>query len=97
MQAGANVSGFVLDTAGQGVENVRIEVIADDQAVAEVTSSKTGQFDYTDPKIAGPQVWQLRLLEFPEAPVITLDVLRGQRYVVEFDAQPPKEPASALN
>jgi penicillin-binding protein 2 len=94
LQAGANVSGFVLDTAGQGVPNVRVEITVDDQILAKVSSSETGQFDYTNPDTVDPQVWQLRLADFPEAPVITLDVFKGQRYLVEFEAQPPKETAS---
>ncbi|HMR65712.1 MAG TPA: penicillin-binding protein 2 [Anaerolineae bacterium] len=94
LQAGANVSGFVFDTKGQGVENVRVEILVGDQPLTVVSSGETGQFDYTKPDTVEPEVWQLRLADFPEAPVITLDVIKGQRYLVEFEAQPPKETAS---
>ncbi|HEX9926686.1 MAG TPA: penicillin-binding protein 2 [Anaerolineae bacterium] len=84
---GANVSGYVLDTQGQGVAGITIDVIIEGEVVTQLVSSPTGQFDYNllDPTEA--DMWQFRLPDFPQADVLQLDLNEGLRYLVEFKAQ----------
>jgi hypothetical protein len=84
----ANVSGFVLDAQGQGVPDVLIDIVANDQVVAQVKSGLTGQFDYGELDSAKAATWQLRLPGFPGAPPLQLEIGNGLRYLVEFRAQP---------
>lgn len=84
---GANVSGFVLDTQGQGVAGITIDVIIGGEVVTQLVSSPTGQFDYNvlDPTEA--DMWQFRLPDFPQADTLQLDLTDGLRYLVEFKAR----------
>jgi membrane peptidoglycan carboxypeptidase len=84
----ASVSGFVLDSRGQGVPDVLVDVLANGQSVAQIKSGLTGQFDYTelDPNLAA--TWELRLPDYPGAPPLELEIGNGLRYLIEFKAQP---------
>jgi hypothetical protein len=85
----AGVSGFVLDSTGQGLANTVVEVITGGQVVAQVTSGETGQFDFTELDPTQATTWQLRLPGYPGAPPLQLEVAKGLRYLVEFRAQLP--------
>ncbi len=91
-QAGASVSGFVLNNQGQGVSGVTIDLLANGNVVAQVISGSTGQFDYNKLDPAQTTTWQLRLPDYPAAPLLPLEIAEGQRYLVEFRAQPPNKP-----
>lgn len=84
----ASVSGFVLDATGQGVPNVLVDVLTGGQVVAQLTSSETGQFDYTELDPTQATSWQLGLPDYPAAPLLSLEIAKGLRYLVEFKAQP---------
>ncbi len=84
----ASVSGFVLDSTGQGVGNILIEVMANDQVVAQLTSGETGQFDYTELDPTQTTTWQVRLPDYPGASPLQLEIAGGLRYLVEFKAKP---------
>lgn len=92
----ANMSGFVLNAAGQGVGNVPVEVLINGEVVAQLVSGETGQFDYSRPDLAADETWQVRLADFPDAPSLMFDAVEGVRYLVEFEAQPPQETAAAI-
>lgn len=97
-QDGASISGFVLDSAGQGVSNVTVNIMADDQVVTQLVSGEKGQFDYIAPPAEQDRRWQLKLADYPTAPIVQLEIANGLRYLVEFDAQPPPQvSASAAN
>ncbi|MBN1994282.1 MAG: penicillin-binding protein 2 [Anaerolineae bacterium] len=83
----ASVSGFVLDENGRGFSEATIDLMANGEVVAQLVSGPTGQFDYNalDPTIAVS--WQLRLPDYPNAPLLPLEVAKGLRYLVEFKAQ----------
>jgi penicillin-binding protein 2 len=92
----ASVSGFVLDSAGEGVPEVLIDVMANDQVVAQIKSGLTGQFDYTELDSNLAATWELRLPDFPGALPLRLEIGNGLRYLVEFKAQPAADtPAAA--
>jgi penicillin-binding protein 2 len=84
----ASVSGFVLDPNGQGVSDVLIDVVANSQVVAQVTSGLTGQFDYAELDPTQTTTWQLRLPDYPGTLPLQLEIAGGLRYLVEFKAQP---------
>jgi penicillin-binding protein 2 len=84
----ASISGFVLDSAGQGVSNILIDVMANDQVIAQVISGETGQFDYTELDPTQAATWQVRLPDYPGAPPLQLEIAGGLRYLVEFRAEP---------
>ncbi len=90
-QDGASISGFVLDGAGQGLSGVTINILADDQVVTQLVSGEKGQFDYIAPPAEENRRWQLKLADYPTAPIVQLEVANGLRYLVEFDAQPPPQ------
>ncbi|MCB0210717.1 MAG: penicillin-binding protein 2 [Anaerolineae bacterium] len=94
---GANVSGFVLNADGEGVSNIAVEVLVNGEVVDQLISGETGQFDYNSPGPVEAETWQIRLADFPDAPSLMFDVAEGVRYLVEFEAQPPQETASALS
>ncbi len=84
----ASVSGFVLDATGQGVSDVLIDIVANSQVVAQVTSGLTGQFDYTELDPTQATTWQLRLPDYPGTLPLQLEIAGGLRYLIEFKAQP---------
>jgi len=97
-QAGAGISGFVVDENGEGISGITIDLIADreisvgdsltigNNVIAQVVSGSNGQFDYNgiDPTVA--QSWQLRLPDYPATPLLSLEIAEGLRYLVEFRA-----------
>jgi penicillin-binding protein 2 len=88
---GASLSGFVLNSQGEGMANVSIDIIGKGQVMAQITSGPTGQFDFTelDPTIANQ--WQLRLPDYGETPLLQLEIAEGLRYLVEFEIEPVPE------
>jgi penicillin-binding protein 2 len=86
-QSGANISGFVLDEQGQGLGDVTVQVLAEDAVLAQVISSPTGQFDYNIADASLVRDWQVRLADYPAAPALSLEIVNGLRYLVEFKAQ----------
>lgn len=90
-RGGSVISGFVLDETGQGLGGITVEVVAGDEIVGQVVSGPNGQFDYeiTDP--AQAEMWQLRLPDYTETPLLRLELGDGLRYLVEFRAQPVEE------
>jgi penicillin-binding protein 2 len=85
--AGASVSGFVLDSQGQGVTDVPIDIIANGEIVTQIVSGPTGQFDFTELDPALADQWQLRLPDYAEGPLLQLEIAGGLRYLVEFEVQ----------
>ena len=59
--------------------------------MAQVMSGPTGQFDLTGLDPIEAAVWQLRLPDYAETPLLRLEVDDGLRYLVEFEVQPPAE------
>ena len=86
-QNGASVSGFVLNENGQGVDQVKIDVIANNEVAAQVVTGPTGQFEYNALDPAQATDWQLRLSDYPSAPLLSLEIANQLRYLVEFSAQ----------
>ena len=82
------MSGFVLNEQGQGVANIPIDILTNGQVVAQIATGPTGQFDYLDLNPTVAAVWQLKLPDYPDAPVLQLEVAAGQKYLVEFTARP---------
>lgn len=95
-QEGASISGFVLNEQGQGVSNVAIDVIANGEIVTQLVSGESGQFDFTEVNPNQAQMWQLRLPDYPNTPLLQLEVTDGLRYLVEFEAQPSQESAAVI-
>jgi penicillin-binding protein 2 len=87
-QPTAAVSGFVLNEQGQGVANIPIDILANGQVAAQISTGLTGQFDYLDLDPAVAAVWQLKLPDYPDAPGLQLEVAAGHKYLVEFTARP---------
>ncbi len=81
---GASVTGFVLNDDGSPLPGVAINILAEEDPVAQIVSGSTGQFDFNaiDPARAGR--WQLELADYPSAPPLILDAEIGYRYMVEF-------------
>jgi len=82
----AAVNGYVLDAQGHGIKDATIEIIANDETIAQVVTGPTGQFDYNalDPQLA--EEWTIQLIDFPAQP-IKLSVSSATRYFVEFQAE----------
>lgn len=81
---GAALTGFVLDARGRPVPDVAIEILAEDEVIGRIFSGPTGQFDYNALDPGRALTWQLRLPDYPRAETLTLDVMEGARYMVEF-------------
>jgi penicillin-binding protein 2 len=81
---GASVTGYVLADDGSPLSGVAINILAEDEPVAQVISGPTGQFDFNavDPNRA--RRWQLQLAEYPNARPLIVDAEVGYRYMVEF-------------
>ena len=88
---GASVSGYIVDEQGRGLAEIAIDLIANGQVMAQVMSGPTGQFDLTGLDPIEAAVWQLRLPDYAETPLLRLEVDDGLRYLVEFEVQPPAE------
>lgn len=81
---GASVTGFVLDEDGAPLPNIVLNVLADDEPVAQINSGLTGQFDFNALDPLRTRRWQLTLADYPGAPALMLDTEIGYRYLVEF-------------
>jgi penicillin-binding protein 2 len=92
---GASISGFVLDSTGDGVVNILVDLVVNDQVMAQVSTGQTGQFDFTTLDPAVSSTWQVRLPDYPNTPSLPLDIAKGRRYLVEFLAN-PVAPAETL-
>jgi hypothetical protein len=73
------------------VSDILIDVMANNQVVAQIKSGLTGQFDYTELDPTQATTWQLRLPDFPSAPPLQLEIAPSLRYLIEFKAQPAAE------
>jgi penicillin-binding protein 2 len=85
---GASVSGFILDEQDQAIADVTVDLIAKGEVMAQVVTGATGQFDFIelDPEVT--YLWQLRLPDYAETPLLRLEIVDGTRYLVEFEVQP---------
>ncbi len=88
---GANLNGFVLDSEGQGLGNVTIEIAADGEIIAQAVSAPNGQFDFEVLDPGQAEMWQLRLPDYAATPLLRLEIAEGLRYLLEFKAQPETE------
>ena len=98
-QAGAGISGFVVDENGMGISGVTVDLIANheitvgdgltpsNEIIAQVVSGSNGQFDYNGIDPTRAKSWQLRLPDYSSTPSLSLDIAEGLRYLVEFRAQ----------
>lgn len=82
--SGASVTGFVLDEDGAPLSGIALNVLADDELVAQIDSGPTGQFDFNALDPVRTRRWQLTLADYPGAPALMLDTEIGYRYLVEF-------------
>jgi len=85
----ASLSGFVLDEQGHGLAGVKIELLANNQAVTQLISGETGQFDYNEMDLNVAKVWQVRLADYATPSALPLDIAKGLRYLVEFQQVKP--------
>ncbi len=81
---GASVTGYVLTDHGGPVSGVVINVIAEEEPVAQVTSGPTGQFDFNAIDPLRARRWRLVLADYANSPPLIFDVDKGHRYMVEF-------------
>jgi penicillin-binding protein 2 len=81
---GASVTGYVLGENNAPMSGVAINILAEDELVAQVVSGPTGQFDFNAIDPVRARRWQLELNEYPHTPPLTLDAEIGYRYMVEF-------------
>ncbi len=80
----AAVNGFALDDQRRGIPGITVDIVANDEVVAQVVTGSNGQFDYNsmDPKLS--DTWEIRLPDYPATSPIVLSISSGTRYFVEF-------------
>ncbi len=81
---GASVTGYVLDDDGSPLPGVAINILAEEEPVAQIVSGSTGQFDFNAIDPVRTRRWQLQLADYPSASPLILDAEIGYRYMVEF-------------
>jgi penicillin-binding protein 2 len=81
---GASVTGYVLMDDGLPIPGVQIDILAEDELVAQVVSGPTGQFDFNAIDPARTRRWQLELAEYPGTLPLLFDAETGYRYMVEY-------------
>jgi penicillin-binding protein 2 len=84
---GASVTGYVLDVDGTPIPGVSINVVAEEEPIAQVVSGPTGQFDFNAIDPVRVRRWRLELADYPNTPPLTFDAELGHRYMVEFQAR----------
>jgi penicillin-binding protein 2 len=84
---GAAVTGHVLGGDGSPIPDVTVNVLAEDELVAQVTSGPSGQFDFNAVDPMRGQRWQLELADYPNTPPLAFDAEIGSRYMVEFQVR----------
>ena len=84
---GASVTGSILNADGSPIAGVTIDVLAEDELIAQVVSGPTGQFDFNAVDPARVRRWQLELADYPSTPPLIFDAEFGYRYMVEFQAK----------
>jgi len=82
---GAAATGYVIKDNGEPVAGVVINVLAEDEPVAQIVTGPTGQFDFNAIDPVRARRWQLTLADYPDAPALVLDAELGYRYMVEFE------------
>jgi penicillin-binding protein 2 len=82
--AEAGVHGFVLDPDGNGLGEIAVELVLDDQIIAQTMTGQNGQFDFNQIDTRQTGDWQIRLGNYPNSPAIRLEVTAGTRYFIEF-------------
>jgi penicillin-binding protein 2 len=88
---GAALFGRVLDIAGDGIPDALVALEAGNgQPAVELRTGTDGVFTYDalDPQVA--RQWTLRLVDYPGAQSLLLDIVAGQRYLVQFEAITPR-------
>jgi penicillin-binding protein 2 len=80
----SSISGFVVDRQGEGLAEVKLDLIANGELVAQIATGPTGRFDYNtiDPNLA--DTWQIQLSDFQMIRPLELIVSPGSRYYLEF-------------
>jgi penicillin-binding protein 2 len=89
---GASVSGHVVDAQGRGIAETTVDLIANGTVVAQTMSGITGQFDFTELDPVAAKIWELRLADQTETPLLQLIIDDGLRYLVEIEVQPGAQP-----
>jgi penicillin-binding protein 2 len=84
---GASVTGYVLGDDGDPLAGVAIDILAEDEPVAQIVSGPTGQFDFNAIDPVRAQRWQLELVDYPNTPPLAFDAEIGYRYMVEFQVR----------
>jgi len=74
----------VLNDDGSPLPGVAINILAEEETVAQIVSGLTGQFDFNAIDPARAQRWQIQLADYPSALPLILDTETGYRYMVEF-------------
>jgi penicillin-binding protein 2 len=87
---GASVTGYVLDEDGSPLPGIALNVLADGELVAQISSGPTGQFDFNAIDPVRTRYWQLAPADYPDAPPLALDTEIGYRYLVEFQLSATK-------
>ncbi len=82
----AAVNGFVRDAHGQGLAGVVVNIIANNEIIAQVSTGLNGQFDYNNIQAELAASWQIQLADRIDVLPITLAVSPGTRYFIEFQA-----------
>jgi hypothetical protein len=81
---GASVTGYVLGENSAPMSGVAINILVENELVAQVVSGPTGQFDFNAIDPVRARRWRLELNDYPDTPPLTLDAEIGYRYMVEF-------------
>jgi penicillin-binding protein 2 len=84
---GASVTGYILGDNDAPIGGVTINVLAEDEPVAQIVSGPTGQFDFNAIDPARARRWQIALADYPNAAPLILDAETGYQYIVEFQAR----------
>jgi penicillin-binding protein 2 len=92
----ASIAGYILDSDGQGLADISVDVSADGKLITQLTTDPTGKFDYGQLNIEIGQNWQLTLPAYPHTPPLQLEIANGLRYLVEFERQPPPQNATSI-
>jgi penicillin-binding protein 2 len=87
-RAGLSLLGFVFDERGQALGEIPVEIVAGDEVMAQLISDDRGRFEFEAVEVSPEaRLWQVRLADRPDSPVLELDVANGLRYLIEFEAE----------
>ena len=93
----AAVSGYVFDQRGEGLGNLTLDILGDDQLIAQVTTNLNGSFEYNtiDPSLFEMIKVQPTNYQTPEP--LEIAVNQGMRYYLEFQLIDTTQEANAGN